>query len=103
MNVLNDLYRVPGDCLDLALIVLGSGNLSFGLIRALVEQPPILICPRWVETETHAISSSGDANTTHRLPWIGTHLVDSRSAWVLFRGMLRAIAARATTSHRTVP
>lgn len=38
-----------------ASIVLGSGSLSFELIRALVERLPILICPRWVETETQPI------------------------------------------------
>jgi uncharacterized protein YbjT (DUF2867 family) len=31
-----------------ASIVLGSGSLSYELLRALVERPPIMICPRWV-------------------------------------------------------
>ena len=30
--------------------VIGSGSLSFELIRALVERLPIMICPRWVST-----------------------------------------------------
>lgn len=38
-----------------ASIVLGSGSLSFELIRALVERLPVMICPRWVETETQPI------------------------------------------------
>jgi len=33
-----------------ASIVLGSGSLSFELIRALVERLPFMICPRWVRT-----------------------------------------------------
>jgi uncharacterized protein YbjT (DUF2867 family) len=37
-------------------IVLGSGSLSFELIRALVERLPVMICPRWVRTETQPIA-----------------------------------------------
>jgi uncharacterized protein YbjT (DUF2867 family) len=38
-----------------AAIVLGSGSLSFEMIRALVEKLPVMITPRWVETETQPI------------------------------------------------
>src|SRR4029078_1512541 len=31
-------------------VVIGSGSLSFELIRALVERLPVMICPRWVAT-----------------------------------------------------
>jgi len=33
-----------------ASVVIGSGSLSFELIRALVERLPVMICPRWVST-----------------------------------------------------
>ncbi len=33
-----------------ASVVIGSGSLSFELVRALVERLPIMICPRWVST-----------------------------------------------------
>jgi uncharacterized protein YbjT (DUF2867 family) len=33
-----------------ASVVVGSGSLSFELIRALVERLPVMICPRWVST-----------------------------------------------------
>ena len=33
-----------------ASVVIGSGSLSFELIRALVERLPMMICPRWVAT-----------------------------------------------------
>ena len=36
-------------------IVLGSGSLSFELLRALVERLPVMICPRWVATPTQPI------------------------------------------------
>ncbi len=32
-----------------ASIILGSGSLSFEMIRTLVERLPVMICPRWVE------------------------------------------------------
>lgn len=38
-----------------ASVVLGSGSLSFELIRALVERLPVMICPRWVSTLTQPI------------------------------------------------
>lgn len=39
-----------------ASIVLGSGSLSFELIRSLVERLPAMICPRWVETQAQPIA-----------------------------------------------
>ncbi len=36
-------------------IVLGSGSLSYELLRALVERLPVMICPRWVATRTQPI------------------------------------------------
>lgn len=38
-----------------ASIVLGSGSLSFEMIRALVERLPIMITPRWVSVEAQPI------------------------------------------------
>ena len=37
-------------------IVLGSGSLSFELIRTLVERLPVMICPAWVRTPTQPIA-----------------------------------------------
>lgn len=39
-----------------ASIILGSGSLSYELIRALVERLPVMICPRWVRTQAQPIS-----------------------------------------------
>jgi uncharacterized protein YbjT (DUF2867 family) len=39
-----------------ASIVLGSGSLSFELIRALVERLPVMVCPRWVQIEAQPIA-----------------------------------------------
>jgi uncharacterized protein YbjT (DUF2867 family) len=58
-----------------AAIVLGSGSLSFEMIRALVEKLPIMVTPRWVDTETQPIGIEdlidylGEAL---ELPWEGS-------------------------------
>ena len=39
-----------------ASIILGSGSLSFELIRALVERLPVMICPRWVQSHAQPIA-----------------------------------------------
>jgi len=39
-----------------ASVIIGSGSLSFELIRALVERLPVMICPRWVATPTQPIA-----------------------------------------------
>jgi uncharacterized protein YbjT (DUF2867 family) len=39
-----------------ASIVLGSGSLSFEMIRALVERLPVMITPRWVNVEAQPIA-----------------------------------------------
>lgn len=39
-----------------ASIVIGSGSLSFEMIRALVERLPLMICPRWVQVKAQPIA-----------------------------------------------
>jgi uncharacterized protein YbjT (DUF2867 family) len=39
-----------------ASIVIGSGSLSFEMIRALVERLPFMICPRWVQVKAQPIA-----------------------------------------------
>jgi uncharacterized protein YbjT (DUF2867 family) len=39
-----------------ASIVIGSGSLSFELIRALVERLPVMICPKWVDVKAQPIA-----------------------------------------------
>jgi uncharacterized protein YbjT (DUF2867 family) len=38
-----------------ASIIIGSGSLSFEIIRALVERLPVMVAPRWVATEAQPI------------------------------------------------
>ncbi|MDH3719858.1 MAG: SDR family oxidoreductase, partial [Planctomycetota bacterium] len=39
-----------------ASIVIGSGSLSYELVRALVERLPVMICPKWVSTKAQPIA-----------------------------------------------
>jgi uncharacterized protein YbjT (DUF2867 family) len=39
-----------------ASIILGSGSLSYDLIRTLVERLPVMLCPRWVWTKAQPIA-----------------------------------------------
>jgi uncharacterized protein YbjT (DUF2867 family) len=38
-----------------ASIIIGSGSLSFEMIRALVERLPVMVCPRWVAIQAQPI------------------------------------------------
>ncbi|MEI7836844.1 MAG: NAD(P)H-binding protein, partial [Planctomycetota bacterium] len=40
-----------------ASVIIGSGSLSFELVRALVERLPGMVCPRWVRTATQPIGT----------------------------------------------
>ncbi|MGA9642478.1 MAG: NAD(P)H-binding protein, partial [Terriglobales bacterium] len=39
-----------------ASIVIGSGSISFEMIRALVQRLPVMICPRWVSVKAQPIA-----------------------------------------------
>ncbi|MCA9772604.1 MAG: SDR family oxidoreductase [Myxococcales bacterium] len=39
-----------------ASIIIGSGSLSFELVRSLVEKLPVMLLPRWVRTQTQPIA-----------------------------------------------
>ena len=39
-----------------ASIIIGSGSLSFELVRSLVERLPVMICPRWVRVKAQPIA-----------------------------------------------
>ena len=49
-----------------ASIVIGSGSLSFEMIRALVERLPVMITPRWVRTPAQPIAHRGRARLPRR-------------------------------------
>lgn len=52
------ILRASGvPCVELrASIVLGSGSVSYELVRSLVERLPVMVTPRWVETPSQPIA-----------------------------------------------
>lgn len=52
-----EILRESGvDVVELrASIVIGSGSLSYEMVRALVERLPVMLCPRWVRIEAQPI------------------------------------------------
>lgn len=57
-NEVADILRSSGiPTIELrASIVIGSGSLSFEIIRALVQRLPVMICPRWVDVKAQPIA-----------------------------------------------
>jgi uncharacterized protein YbjT (DUF2867 family) len=53
-----DVLRTPGiPVIEFrASIIIGSGSLSFEMIRALVQRLPVMICPRWVAVKAQPIA-----------------------------------------------
>lgn len=53
-----ETLRKSGVCLTefRAAIIIGSGCISFEMIRYLTERIPIMICPRWVKTKVQPIA-----------------------------------------------
>jgi len=53
-----DVLRADGvQVIELrASIIIGSGSLSFEMVRALVERLPIMICPKWVGVQAQPIA-----------------------------------------------
>ena len=53
-----DVLRSSGvEVIELrASIIIGSGSLSFEMIRALVERLPVMICPKWVRVLAQPIA-----------------------------------------------
>jgi uncharacterized protein YbjT (DUF2867 family) len=39
-----------------ASVIIGSGSLSFDMVRALVERLPVMVCPRWVAIQAQPIA-----------------------------------------------
>jgi uncharacterized protein YbjT (DUF2867 family) len=51
------ILRDGADAVELqAAIVIGSGSISFEILRQLVDRLPIMICPRWVTTRCQPIA-----------------------------------------------
>jgi hypothetical protein len=63
-----------------ASIILGSGSLSFELIRALVERLPVMICPRWVQVQAQPIAIEDVVTRDDALQRFDVRPMDLRAA-----------------------
>jgi uncharacterized protein YbjT (DUF2867 family) len=62
-----------------ASIVIGSGSLSFEIIRALVQRLPVMICPRWVAVKAQPIAIEDVVaylSAAILLPWEGNAIFE---------------------------
>jgi uncharacterized protein YbjT (DUF2867 family) len=91
-----------------ASIVLGSGSLSFEMIRALVERLPIMIMPRWVSVESQPIAVEDLLDylqQTLDLPGAESHRVYEIGGAdrVTYAGLMREYARQRNLTRVMVP
>jgi uncharacterized protein YbjT (DUF2867 family) len=76
-----EALRTPGvEVIEFrASIVIGSGSLSFEIIRALVERLPVMICPAWVSIAAQPIGIEDLVNYLVDgldLPYVGNRIIE---------------------------
>jgi len=77
-------------------IIIGSGSASFEIIRHLVQELPVMIAPRWVETRTQPIGIDDVVEYLYRgisLSFPGNLTVDIGAEPMSFREMMLRAAA----------
>ncbi len=88
-------------------IIVGSGSVSFEMIRYLTERIPIMICPRWVYTRTQPIAIDDVLNyliTALEAPKSAGQTIEIGGAEVLTYGeMMLGYAAARGLSRRLIP
>jgi uncharacterized protein YbjT (DUF2867 family) len=90
-----------------ASVVLGSGSMSFELIRALVERLPVMIAPRWVAVTTQPIGIAdllAYLVAALDLPYTGNRTFEIGSAdQVSFGGLMNAYARQRGLRRLIIP
>jgi uncharacterized protein YbjT (DUF2867 family) len=90
-----------------ASIVIGSGSLSFELVRALVERLPIMVAPRWVATQAQPIAINdllAYLLAAAELPLEGSHTFEIGGADVTtYGGLMREYARQRGLRRWIVP
>ena len=104
-----DLLRASGvEVIEFrASIVLGSGSLSFELLRALVERLPVMIAPRWVAVKTQPIGITDLLDylvAALDLPAAGTRIYEIGGAdQVSFGDLMQEYARQRGMRRRIIP
>jgi len=86
-----------------AAIIVGSGSISFEMIRYLTERVPIMICPRWVRTRVQPIAIEDVLSylvESVREPRSADQIIEVGGADVLTYGGLMKGYARVRGLHR---
>ena len=97
--------RVPGvEVIEFrASIVIGSGSLSFEMIRALVERLPVMICPAWVAIAAQPIGIEDLVNYLVQaldLPFLGDRVIEIGGAdQVSYEQIMREYARQRNLSR----
>jgi len=88
-----------------ASIVIGSGSLSFEMIRALVQRLPVMICPRWVSVKAQPIAVEDVVEYLVQaldLPLDGSHVFEIGGADQVSYGDIMREYARQCGLRRTM-
>ncbi len=78
-------------------VIVGSGSLSFEMIRYLTERVPVMICPRWVYTRTQPIGIREVLEylaTALAVPESSGHIIEIGGADVVTYGEMMTIYAK---------
>jgi uncharacterized protein YbjT (DUF2867 family) len=90
-----------------ASIIVGSGSLSFEMIRALVERLPVMVTPRWVDTTAQPIAIEDVIAylvAAAHAPSEGTHLFEIGGAdRTSYGGLMREYARQRGLKRRMIP
>lgn len=62
-----------------ASLVIGTGSLSFDLVKSLTDRLPVMLCPSWLTTPTQPIAVDAAFNDDHVEDTLGTESSSSRS------------------------
>lgn len=104
-----DALRASGvEVIELrASVILGSGSLSFELIRALVERLPVMVCPRWVQSLAQPIAIEDVLAYLHAcldLPEAGSRIYEiGGSEQVSYADIMREYARQRGLSRLLIP
>jgi uncharacterized protein YbjT (DUF2867 family) len=86
-----------------AAIIVGSGSVSFEMIRYLSERLPVMVCPRWTSTRVQPIAIRNVLDylvAANEVPASAGHIVEIGGADVLTYGEMMLQYARARGLHR---
>jgi uncharacterized protein YbjT (DUF2867 family) len=90
-----------------ASIVIGSGSLSFEMIRALVERLPVMVTPRWVDVPAQPIAVSDAVaylSEAAELPCGGHRIIEIGGADVVsYGGIMREYARQRGLRRLMIP